>query len=347
MKTIKFLAALVTFLFLPGCGGGGSTPATTSTTNFSSYSSSLPSGTLTLKVSPVDVNNVVSVYPLGNLNPPGHIIPSDHIYLYHNDLTGKYPVYAPADGVVEFVIHPQNDYKIYVDATKTFSYYLDHVILTASLKAGDSVYAGEILGTTSTQSGAVDLGVVNADLTLSFSNPSRYPYQTLHTDAPLKYFNEPLKTQLYAKVTRQSIDKDGKIDFDVAGKLVGNWYLQGLAADPQSSGGQGGWDKQIAFVYDPIYPAKIRISIGGVLSMTGVYGVQDTANDPANVSVSSGKVSYQLYGFDPNNKGQNSPGQQGLLIVQMTDDNTVKVETFKGSADATAEFDSGAQTYVR
>lgn len=41
-------------------------------------------------------NKIVSLTPLGNLNPPGHTSPVDHIYFQTKE-TGKIPLYAPAD----------------------------------------------------------------------------------------------------------------------------------------------------------------------------------------------------------------------------------------------------------
>jgi hypothetical protein len=72
------LCALV-FSLLAGCGGGGGggggliTSAPTGTVSCS--------GNLALSRSPVDVRELKSVTPLGNLNPQGgHVFPTDHLY---------------------------------------------------------------------------------------------------------------------------------------------------------------------------------------------------------------------------------------------------------------------------
>ena len=41
----------------------------------------------------------------------------------------------------------------------------------------------------------------------------------------LDEIREPLRSALYARVRRAGPDKDGKIDCDVPGRLVGNWFL--------------------------------------------------------------------------------------------------------------------------
>jgi hypothetical protein len=91
-----------------------------------------------------------------------------------------------------------------------------------------------------------------------------------------------------------------------------------------------------------IDPAAPRISIGGILSMRGVYGVIQPAPDFSSVTPSTGKVAFRL----------NSPfGFQhisvGLMIVQMVSSDTIRVETFPLLNASTADFDSAASTYTR
>lgn len=51
----------------------------------------------------IDINKITSMTPLGNLNPPGHTSPVDHIY-FSTDSDAKIPVYAPADAWVTNII---------------------------------------------------------------------------------------------------------------------------------------------------------------------------------------------------------------------------------------------------
>src|SRR5438874_1141304 len=75
--------------------------------------------------------------------------------------------------------------------------------------------------------GAMDLGIVNNAVTLFFARPDRYIPGTLHADSPFKYFAEPVRSQLYARVA--AADKDGRISFDQTGTLAGNWFTPDLA----------------------------------------------------------------------------------------------------------------------
>ena len=55
------------------------------------------SGILTVPL--IELNNITSIIPLGNISPPGHTSPADHNY-FTADTDEKVPVYAPADGWV-------------------------------------------------------------------------------------------------------------------------------------------------------------------------------------------------------------------------------------------------------
>jgi hypothetical protein len=69
----------------------------------------------------------------------------------------------------------------------------------------------------------LDLGCVDTQVTLKgFVNPDGYPESTLHCVSPLKLYDDPLRSQLCSKVMRDSTDKDGRIDYDIAGRLGGN-----------------------------------------------------------------------------------------------------------------------------
>jgi hypothetical protein len=302
---------------------------------------SLPSSFL---VSPLEIKEIRFITPLGNLNPPGHTVPTDHIYFYFTnpdscpcDLARLRTVVAPAGGIVQYIINSSDD-KISIGVNSKFSYYLGHVKVLSTIKQGTDVAAGQVIGTTSGLSYALDLGVSNGNLTLTgFVNPSRYYDDMLHADAGLRFYEEPLRSQLYSYVRRVGNDKNGKIDFDQPGKLVGNWFLQGLSNE--SSMNPEGWPKQLAFVYDMYTPTQVRISIGGTLSMIGVYGIRTTDPDPGTISIANGVVQLGLTGFD-------GRFVAGTMVVQMITPDQIKVETFQ-NVSPPAAFTSNAKTYTR
>jgi hypothetical protein len=287
------------------------------------------------------------VVPLGNLNPPGHTTPSDHIYFYFAPTSTAWPVYAPGAGTVDGAFtHGGVDSKLDVVAAggDGLRYYIDHVVLDAGIGQGSVLAAGQRVGTTSASSQAVDLGLVNPAVSRTFAAPARYIADSLHADAPLPYFEEPVRSQLYAKAGSPT-NPDGKFDYDRTGKLVGNWYLQGLPADQSS--GPSGWGDTLAFVYDDYDPTQVRISVGGVLAgAPWVAAVLAGAPDPKDVTLATGKVAYRLAngnGFG----GTPSTTEEGLLIVQMQDESTIEVEAFWPSQASDASFDASAQIYTR
>ncbi|MBI1777945.1 MAG: hypothetical protein HYR63_21620 [Proteobacteria bacterium] len=294
--------------------------------------------------SPIDPNAIEWISPLGNLNPPGHALPTDHIYFYFADpdareswVDRRTAVLAPADGTVADIFQGgpnSTDIKVFVNVSATLSYYVDHVIPDYPIARGTRLAAGQRIGTTGSAY-AIDLGVVNHALTQGFANLSRYiAGETLHGDAPLKYYDEPLRSQLYGKVRRIGTECDGTFNYDVAGRLSGNWF-------------SGGGTTPLAFAYDTYDPSQVRISVP--------YGLKPHVNGgtvaiapgdplPRDVSAASGKV---LYTLTTSRTGLPLRGDPvGRLLVQMVDDTHIRVEMFSMS-DSAADFTGNALIFAR
>jgi hypothetical protein len=332
------IAAALAALTASMCGGGSTTapsgPGGTTTPT------TISTGPLVFRASPIDQSAIRWITPLGNLNPPDHALPTDHIYFYFADPNaGESPVarrtsfFAPADGTVEDVFGgaTSSEQKVSIRATTTVRYYVDHLIPEIPIARGTKITAGQRLGTTGSVF-AIDLGVVNDALTLSFVNPSRYAdSESLHADAPLKYYEEPLRGQLYARVQCIGADRDGTIDFDLAGRLSGNWFVQGGTAP-------------LAFVYDTYDPTQVRISAANGLSQVGVFAIAPGDPMPRDVSVASGKVRYTI------TRSQTGPpfigAPAGRLLVQMLDDQRIQAEMFPVGAGAD-DFTGASRLFVR
>lgn len=280
------------------------------------------------------------VVPIGNLNPPDHTLPTDHAYFYHRLFHPDAPAYdvvAPAAGIVRFVNHG-NDDQVRIQVTATHTYYLGHVLLDGAIVQGMTVSAGQRLGTTSRLSFGLDLGLVNTAHLLAFVNPARYSDDTLHAESPFQYFAQPLRSAIYAR--ERGAGGDGRIDFDQAGRLVGNWYLEGLSNAESGLFGSGA--KHLAFVRDVDNPSAIRISMGGALGLTGAFATSDGVPDPSTVTPSSGRVGYPLF-----MSATVAGTAAGLLMVEMLDASRVRAEVFVGSQAPTADFTPNALTYLR
>jgi hypothetical protein len=355
MRFVRMTLVLASAFVMSACGGGGGGGGQ-SGSNVNSVPGSelkLPPGDGVFSASPIDVSVITQLEPLGWINPPGgHTLPTDHVYFYWNgpppvvpliSPVPDYPVYAPGSGTVVWVHNfaGATDSKVMVRMSGTFSYIIGHLIPDAGIVYGKQVVAGQRIGQTNGLGGAnaIDFGVVNEAITLTgFSNPNRYSWSQLHCDSPYKYFSGTLRTQLYGMVKRSGSEKDGRIDHDITGRLIGNWFHESVGST--SSDGPGVWPYQLAFVPDPNEPTEQRISISSHLPLPGKWKPQDGAPDFALIDVASGKVAYQL-------RYTEGGTVAGLMIVQLTDATHLKVEVFPGSTATDGVFTTAAKTYVR
>jgi hypothetical protein len=299
-------------------------------------------------VSPLKPDEIREIIPLGNLNPAGgHVFPTDHIYLDYGGLPGL-TVYAPAGGTITSIRDQlRGDLKVEIRIDENVSYYLAHLYLEPGIARGGAVAAGQKLGRASGQS-MLDMGASDARVFLAgYANPERYPQPTLHAISPLKLFAEPLRGQLYQKVKRKGVDRDGKIDLDIPGRLVGNWFGQGLPLGESSRGDPSVWARQLCFAYDVRDRGAIRISIGGTIAPVGLYGVLDPAPDPAKVEVATGPVKFPLRRI-AGSQSSRSDRETGILLIQLVDAQSLRAEYFtERSLSEVTGFTAEARIYER
>lgn len=306
-------------------------------------------------VSPLDPAIIRVILPLGSMSPAegGHVLPSDHIYLNWRDRPDSpfqsLPiVLAPAPGTITAIQRAQGapDARITVQVSRTFFYYLAHVEPDPALAVGMMLAPGQRVGTGTSRTVGIDLGVVNMEVSNQWASPRRYPLESRFGDSPFKYFAEPLRTTLRGKSERpgraDGPGRDGAFNYDKVGTLAGNWWLTGAPDDEMAQAPQ--WAPyQLAFAYDRSTPGVVRVSVGGRLSVgAGLFGVQPLAPDPASVTPASGIIAYQLQWW-PLRTGP----LPGLMLVQMLDDRRVRIETFPGSSARTGTFTAAALIYER
>jgi len=334
----------------------------------------------TISASPIALTDLAFIQPMG-LMAGGHVTPIDHGYFYTKGAVATPPqqtrVYAPMAGNISSVtrtVRPggQNnaptydDYAITIEATCTFRVRFSNMVrfsgglggAIGQLQANETklpnypVKAGELIGYTGLPTAyGIDVWVEDDDLTLTgYINPAQYTAAEVwktHMADLFDHTQEPLRTQLLALDERDALPRWGKIDYDIDGKLVGNWFRVG-------SGGYGGlntmnegyWDGHLAVVYDGNDPGQVDISIGNYQGAPRQFAVIGNSPDPATVAESTGLVRYELGGIQnysastgqlwdsktylPNIRTRASAGVIGTVLMQLVATRSLKLEIFPG-----------------
>lgn len=340
--------------------------------------------------SPMRLADIEKLSPYG-LMVGGHVCPIDHGYFYPKSLKPgqeHFDVMAPADGFIVVIGHrtklagsserdrEYDDYALTIEHSGTFfTQYdlltkLDAAIL-AQLNASDRerfvrkqmgppihvripVKGGQVVGKVGGRS--LDFGVVNTDVTLAgFLSPKLYGHYAwrAHIVDPFDYFDEPLKSQLLKLNVRKAKPYFGKIDYDIDGRLIGNWFREGSGGYPgDRRDPRGYWMGHLAFAYHATESTQVIVSIGDFDGRPKQFAVKGNAPDPAKVSAKDGIVKYELVYAPFNSNGDrielppHMRGVQGVLLAQLTADRKLKIETFPGkSASEVNAFTARATAY--
>lgn len=368
-------------------GTNASTSTTTTPANnmqLASYKTGCKSsGTVPLTHEPMNMSDVGTILPIGTL-AGAHVTPIDHLYFYPKDMTHRdaAPVYAMADGYivnyserttsVDSGRAKQGEYQLYFQHSCTFFTYFDLLTsLDPAIKAqidaagGKNLHiavkAGQEIGRVGAQS--LDTAAYNLDLNLKgFVNPASYKTELfkLHTDDFFKYFKDPAKSEMLAKDQRKFKPYSGKIDYDIDGKLIGNWFQQGtngFAGSGQQVGdgsGQGYWSTHLAIVPDALTQGQIDLSFGDYLGKATQFTAAIGSPNPATVSKASGLTKYEFVANNPSGPSAtgSSPAQSsqviGTVLFQLTDKQVLKMEVFPGKTAAEVSGFTGAvKVYTR
>jgi hypothetical protein len=342
-------------------------------------------GAVRFTASPMAVEDISTIIPMG-LMVDAHVTPIDHQYYSPKDMSAgrtRYDVRAPADGHIVHIQRrtvfvgdvsdpsrpPTDEFRLVIEHSCTFwTYYdlmtqIDKTILDQTggepSKMGPPtltripVRAGQVIGKVGGQT--LDVGVVNSEVTLpGFVVPSHYDREPwkIHTVDPFDYFDEPLKGQLLALNPRKALPRGGKIDYDIDGRLVGNWFRENTNGYAGAPGDSRSWSGHLSVVYHPIDTSKVTVSLGDYEGRSRQFWVKGNAPDPATVSTASGPVKYELVQVGMGGSGQVYQGisaaVQGALLAQMIEDRRLKVEVFPGKTAAdVAGFTGAALIYER
>jgi hypothetical protein len=321
-----------------------------------------PEGRITFSLLPVDLDRIVGFTGLGNLN----VLPEDHGGFLTPPQEPTIPVYAPADGWIEGLIYDSVpafglDLTMRIRYSTTIVTNYGHLsdfatevweaagalVKGVDKRANIPVSVGQVVAWAGRQ-GGFDFYVGNDELELQFINPSRYPYPWLKAGYSFDYFAEPELSQLLAVTIRQDEPRGGKVDFDIPGKIIGNWFLEGTE----------GWGTnldQLAIVYDFIDGTKVAIADGSTITDVdrepSVYWVEGNSPRPENVGLGEGLVKYEVrrrWFQDAMYSGHVVSDVLGTFLVEMFEPGKIRVEMVPGKlADEVTGFSGAARVYER
>ncbi len=345
-------------------------------------------GTVNFTSPPRKLENIELIKPIGLINADsGHVTPTDHGYYYPpnwkpEDNPAEFKdVLAPADGVittVQLVGGRQGDYRLIIHHTCTFYTIYIHVkelspkiakevgeFSTMTKNTNIPVIGDEVIG----RANAFDFSVHDDDVILEgFIVPENYKGESwkIHTVDMFAYFVEPIKSQLLEKNIRQVEPRAGKIDYDIDGRLVGNWFVENTngyegTEDNRNKGKY--WATHLSFAYDGIDPSLIMVSIGDYNGESKQFAVKGNSPNPAIVSMLDGVVKYELTDYDYKDetgqfwdrrsyakdlKAVGGSQVQGVVLAQLIEDRKLKFEAFPGKTISNATgFTSSAVIYER
>ncbi len=333
-------------------------------------------GSSKLSVSPMKAEDYAFIEPYG-LMVGGHVTPVDHQYFsptVFNSKPDTYEVHAMGDAkIVSIEVHPTR-IRLVFSVSCTFFYYYD---LLTSVEPNINekalpidVKAGQLIGHIGGQT--LDFAVWDTTKPLTgFINPAHYTGEAwkIYTADPLNYYTDDLKKLALSKYVRTAEPRSGKIDYDIDGKLAGNWFQVGTNGYAGASGNAqpGYWDGHLAFAPDYIDPTVQIISIGYLAPANGQginqFAVPSGSPDPNTIGANSGLVKFELKrgsylkadGSRWDSMSYSSPiklstaGQAtvGCALAQMTGDRQLKFETFMGASCASVSGFNNPRTYER
>lgn len=344
-------------------------------------------GPVRLSHLPLRTEDIAAITPMG-LMVHGHVTPSDHLGISPRELNvppDRYEVISPADGAVVWVQriargNPdpgvqgrryQGEYWMVIEhSRRVYSLIglieqLDPQVLAAlggdpgpgpgvnlrlNVKAGQTV--GKMGGGHGLDYSLVDLSVTRKGWVKPERFWSRDPAKP-HIVDPFDSMTPALLARARELNPRKVPPLGGKVDFDVPGRLAGNWYR----AD---SGGYAGlnrrldyWVGHLAFAYHHIDPIKVVVSIGDYEGRPRQFWVRGNTPDPTTVGEKNGLIRYELVFPALGSNGRRYEGIDtervlGTVLVQVLPGNRIRFEAFPNrTREQVAGFTSSAAEYER
>ena len=315
----------------------------------------------------VDLDKFFEITPIGNLGPPGHTLPTDHMYIHISggrSTTATAPLKSPgeiyilsitsdADDIaperIEYVIHYAlckdvfgyfNHVKGVSDQIKTWLNNVECEKFTegpqdsCTKRIFQKVSAGTVIGEVGHLQGNFDFGAYDYRKQLAFANISRYGDPASFSSSLGKprslYIVCPL--DLYEdSVKTQIYQKVAGSNDPKCGKTMYDvkGTLQGNWFYQNSRSDIGPNSGHLSFVYDNQDPTKAVISIGGTITNPGKLIFTAQISGTMNRRFDQVINDGNIYCFtDGSNK----------VIVQLTGQVKIKIEHKSGSCSSSETF---------
>jgi len=381
--------------------GGHSTPLNEWSMQFQySRDKCDPNGPVTLTSPPVDVSTISMVEPMGGVSYD-HITPIDHLYFFHTP-DSMWEIYSMSDGhIVYLAWNDSTQYRMVVEhSCHLYSIYIHIQELPEDLESALGlsradrnkdlrirprvpVKSGDLLGYDIVDGrGSLDISVVDTRVELDgFVNLESYEeeFWKKHCVDPFDYWQGSFKEEILKKtLIVNGNPPGGKIDHDISGRLIGNWFLENsgsYAGKKGVAGDRHGTSGHLHFGPSNMVPDTYIVSMGAFARKKSFHLEEDAVNS-VDVSVESGLIKYGYRALNQGDSGQLTgyrvmatgaewdgktfprggvleavyrPGLNGVILVEVLSDNSIRVETFQDarSLNEVSGFTEGANIYVR
>lgn len=316
-----------------------------------------PEGKVIMDRLPLLSEHIASFIGLGQMD----ILPKDHggFFLVSE---ADIPLFAPIDGQIIGIIqnpdHPLgNDVSIFMKVSTTITLGFGHLsrlhpdILeqVGDLNEGYAVNnvvripvkAGQLIAYGGLPHGVIDFFLTDLETQNSFIREGFYPDVHRYAGHYPDYFRGAAQDSFLAKTPKQLAPRGGKHDYDMPGKMIGNWFLPNTADFSQ-------FGRQFAIAYHYIESDQIQIS-DGYPRITGeglhdYFFVKGNAPKPEDIGVTDGLVKYELL----DGRLASIDNFWGTLLLQLTANDRLKIEYFQGrQASEVNGFGANAREYER
>ncbi len=339
-----------------------------------------------LTVSPVDIGSIRDLTPLGNINPPAHTLPTDHLYFYA-PFTGtrvQIPILSPGDVVVSEVSRltrlsgPPSviEYSMVFFPCADLNLYFGNVVLTTELEArigafencqqssnGGNTFesctkrlnlkltAGSLIGTMGGDNGnTIDFGGYDRRVPqLPFINPAR----SYGNGTEFGHNRTICPVDYFVPSVASALR--AKLGTDRLRRTVEP--LCGTIMQDLPNTAQGRWffnetmqdDPHLGLVHDNIDPRIAVISVGNSIPSlpTRYWGFTPAASGRVNADFSRVTADGQTYCYQTF-VGATSPIRH--VLIQLISATRVRIEGFTGALcgdPSTWAFTAGAREFAR